>query len=72
MVAMPKQNRKLRISLYPKDLNCAVLCERYTLPTFEDIAARLYGAKFSQSLIFEVASGILSGEGNIVKRSMCS
>ena len=29
----------------PKDLNCAVLCEYYPLPTIEDIATRLHQSK---------------------------
>ena len=45
MVVVPKQNAKLRICLDPKDLNYAVGREHYPLPTIEDIATRLHGAK---------------------------
>ena len=45
MVAVPKKNGKLRICLDPKDLNRAILRENYQLPTVEDIATRLHGAK---------------------------
>ena len=46
MVAVPKANgAKLRICLDPKDLNRAVQRENYPLPTIEDIATRLHGAK---------------------------
>ena len=45
IVAVPKKNGKLRICLDPKDLNCAIQREKYQLPTVEDIATRLHGAK---------------------------
>ena len=45
MVAVPKKNGKLRICLDPKDLNRAIQRENYQLPTVEDIATRLHGAK---------------------------
>ena len=44
-VVVPKANGKLRICLNPKDLNRAILREHYPLPTIEDVATRLYGAK---------------------------
>ena len=45
MVAVPKRNGKLRICLDPKDLNRAIQRENYQLPTVEDIATHLHGAK---------------------------
>ena len=46
MVAVPKANgAKLRICFDPRDLNRAVQRENYPLPTIEDIATRLHGAK---------------------------
>ena len=45
MVVVPKANGKLRICLDPKDLNRAILREHYRLPTIEDMATRLHGAK---------------------------
>ena len=45
MVAVSKKNGKLRICLDPKDLNRAIQRENYQLPTVEDIATRLHGAK---------------------------
>ena len=45
IVAFPKKNGKLRICLDPKDLNRAIQREKYQLPTVEDIATRLHGAK---------------------------
>ena len=45
IVAVPKKNGKLRICLDPKDLNPAIQREKYQLPTVEDIATRLHGAK---------------------------
>ena len=45
IVAVPKKNGKLRICLDPKDLNHAIQRENYPLPTIEDIATRLPGAK---------------------------
>ena len=45
MVAVPRKNGKLRICLDPKDLNRAIQRENYQLPTVEDIATRLHGAK---------------------------
>ena len=45
MVTVPKKNGKLRVCLDPRDLNRAVQREHYPLPTIEDIATRLHGAK---------------------------
>ena len=45
MLAVPKKNGKIRICLDPKDLNKAILRENYPMPTIEDIATRLHGAK---------------------------
>ena len=45
MVVVPKKNGDLRICLDPKDLNKAIQREHYPLPTIEDVATRLYGAK---------------------------
>lgn len=55
MVVVPKANGKLRICLDPKDLNRAILREHYPLPTIEDIATRLHGAKVFTKL--DVRSG---------------
>lgn len=44
MLAVPKKNGKLRICLDPKDLNKAILREK-NIPTIEDIASCLHGAK---------------------------
>ena len=45
MVTVTKKNGKLRICLDPRDLNRAIQREHYPLPTIEDIATRLHGAK---------------------------
>ena len=45
VVIVPKKNSTIRICLDPKDLNKAIEREHYPLPTIEDIAPRLYGAK---------------------------
>ena len=45
MLAVPKKNGKIRISLDPKDLNKAILWENYSMPTKEDIATRLHGTR---------------------------
>ena len=45
MVVVPKKNDALQICLDPKDLNCAIQREHYPLPTIEDIATCLHGAK---------------------------
>ena len=42
---VPKKNGTLRLCLNPQDLNRAILHEHYQLPTIEDIATRLHGAK---------------------------
>ena len=55
MVVVPKTNDKLRIFLDPKDLNRAVKREHYPLPTIEDVATRLHGAKVFT--ILDVHSG---------------
>ena len=45
LVVVPKKDSKLRICLDPRDLNAAIQREHYQLPTIEDIASRLSGAK---------------------------
>ncbi|PFX22432.1 Uncharacterized protein K02A2.6 [Stylophora pistillata] len=45
MVVVPKPNGALRISLDPKDLDRALRRENYPLPTIEEVASRLHGAK---------------------------
>ena len=45
MVVIPKKDGKLRICLDPQDLNRAILREHYPLPTIEEVATRLHGAK---------------------------
>ena len=45
MVAVTKKNGMLHICLDPKDLNHAIRHEHYPLPTIEDVASCLYGAK---------------------------
>ena len=45
MVVVSKKDGKLRICLDPKDLNLAIQREHYPLPTIEEIATRLHGAK---------------------------
>ena len=45
LVVVPKSEGKLRICLDPRDLNVAIKRERYRLPTIEDIATRLAGAR---------------------------
>ena len=45
LVVVPKKNGMLRLCLDPKDLNKAVQREHYPLPTIEDVATRLHGAK---------------------------
>ena len=45
MVIVPKKDGKLRICLDPKDLNPAIQREHYLLPTLEEIATRLHGAR---------------------------
>ena len=45
MIAVPRRNGKLRLCLDPKDLNKAIQRENYPLPTIEEVATRLHGAK---------------------------
>ena len=45
MVVVPKKNGKLRICLGPMDLYCALQQENYPMPTIEEVASRLHGAK---------------------------
>ena len=45
LVVVSKPNGKIRLCLDPKDLNKAVQREHYPLPTIEDVATRLHGAK---------------------------
>ena len=55
MVVVPKKNGTLRICLDPKELNAAILREHYPLPTIEDVATRLHGAKVF--IVLDVRSG---------------
>ena len=45
MVEVVKPNGQLRICLDPRDLNKAIQREKYPLPTIEEVATRLHGAK---------------------------
>ena len=45
IVVVPKKDGKLRLCLDPKDLNKAIQREHYPLPTIEEVAPRLHGAK---------------------------
>ena len=50
MVVAEKPNGDLRVCLDPRDLNKAIKREYYQLPTFEEIASRLSGAKIFTKL----------------------
>ena len=50
MVMVEKPSGGLRIYLDPRDLNKAIKKEYYQLPTFEEIASRLSGAKLFTKL----------------------
>ena len=58
MVAILKKNGTLRMCLDPKDLNRAIQRENYPLPTIEDVATRLDGAKVFT--IMDMQSGFWS------------
>ena len=45
LVVVPKKDGKIRLCLDPKDLDQAIQREHYPLPTVEDVATRLHGAK---------------------------
>lgn len=45
MVAVPKPDGRMRICLDPKELNEAIKREHYQIPTIEEVATRLHGAK---------------------------
>ena len=45
MVAVDKPDGRMRICLDPKELNEAIQREHFPLPTIEEIATRLHGAK---------------------------
>ena len=55
MVVVTKKNEMLRICLDPKDLNHAVRREHYPLPTIEDVATHLHGAKLF--IVLDVKNG---------------
>ena len=55
MVVVLKPNGALRICLDPKDLNRALQRENYPLPTIEEVATRLHGAKVFT--VLDVACG---------------
>lgn len=45
LVVVPKKDGKIRLCLDPKDLNQVIQREHYPLPTIEDVATHLHGAK---------------------------
>lgn len=45
LVIVPKKDGTLRLCIDPKDLNKAIMRENYPLPTIEEIATHLHGAK---------------------------
>ena len=55
MIVVRKKNGALRICLDPKELNKVIQRENYPLPTIEDVATRLYGAKVFT--VLDVRSG---------------
>jgi transposase InsO family protein len=55
LVIVPKKSGKLRLCLDPKDLNRAIKRENYPLPTIEEIATRLNGARIFT--VLDVMSG---------------
>ena len=55
MMVVLKKDGKLHICLDPRDLNKAIRREHYPLPTIEDIATRLHGAKVLT--VFDVHKG---------------
>jgi hypothetical protein len=50
MVVVSKPNGDLRVCLDPKDLNKAIVRERFQLPTREDLFADMVGAKVFSKL----------------------
>lgn len=50
LVIVKKSNGKIRVCLDPRDLNHAVKCSHYPLPTIEEVATRLSGSKVSSML----------------------
>ena len=46
---------KLRICLDPRDLNLVIKCEHFPMPTIEEIATRLNGAKLFS--VFDASNG---------------
>ena len=50
LTGLPKKNGRLRLCLNPQDLNKAIQREHYPLPTIEEIATRLHGAKLFTTL----------------------
>ena len=55
MVVVPKKNGKLHLCLDPMDLNRALQRENYPMPTIEEVASHLHGAKVFTSL--DVSNG---------------
>ena len=49
-VAVEKHNGSIRLCLDPHDLNKAIKCPHYVLPTTEEILARVTGAKLFTKL----------------------
>jgi len=50
LVVLPRKNDRLRLCLNPQDLNKAIQREHYPLPTIEEIATSLHGAKLFATL----------------------
>lgn len=50
IVIVKKQNNQIRICLDPTYLNQYLMREQYALPTFEDLTAKMHGAKYFSKL----------------------
>ena len=48
---------KIRICLDPRDLNVAIKREHFPMPTIDEIATRLHGAKFKVFSVFDASNG---------------
>ena len=57
MVAVDKPDGRMRICLDPKELNEAIQREHYQLPTIEEVATRLHGAKLFS--VLDARNGVL-------------
>lgn len=70
LVIVKKPNNQLRLCMDPKYLNLAIKREHFLIPTFEEISAKLVGAKYFSTL--DAANGFYQIQLDEVSSKLCT